>query len=164
MAVYNFAIAIPDQTKGPLKGLGKLIFPKFVEREDKEIRSGMNRKFLMLFIGSVIITLVYIMVAPYIFQIFFPKYMASVLYSQIFALSLVSMTSNPAGVYLAAKKKIREQYISNVFVSILQIIAVSVSIIYWGLLGLVIARVFVRLATSITNVALYYFSTTKVVP
>jgi len=158
LAIYNFAIAIPDQIKGPLKGLNKMIFPKFVERDHKEIHSGMGRKFMILFIGSVVITLIYILVAPYIFQIFFPKYMASVFYSQIFALSLLSITFNPASVYLAAKKKIKEQYISYTFISILQIVVVSVSIIYWGLLGLIIARVVMRLANSITNAALYYYS------
>lgn len=158
LAIYNFAIAIPNQTKGPLKGLRNLIFPKFIERSDKEIKAGIGRKFLMLFALGLAITVVYIALAPYIYKIFFPKYLDAVFYSQIFALSILSITFSPADIYLAAKKKIGEQYILNVTMSVIQIIVVAIAVIFWGLFGLIVARVVLRLITSILSFFIYRHS------
>jgi len=161
LAIYNFATAIPDQTKGPLKGLNKLIFPKFVVREDHEIRTGMRNKFLWLLVLSIVLVLAYILAAPYIFSIFFPKYMGSVLYSQIFSISFLSIPFSPANVYLAAKKKVKEQYMVYSLTSIVQIIAVFFGIFFWGLLGLIVARVITRIFSGLINATLYKYSLGK---
>lgn len=155
LAIYHFAIAIPGQAKGPIKGLSKLIFPKFVERDDDKIKKEMGRKFWMLFAGSVIVVAGYILIAPKIYEWFFPQYIDSILYSQIFAISLIATAFVPANVYLAAKKKIKEQYISYVGISAIQIITTLISLIYWGLLGLVISRVLVKLLNGVINFWLY---------
>ncbi len=161
LAIYNFAIAIPNQTKGPLKGLRNLIFPKFVERPDGEIEGGMSHKFFMHFLLGSIMAIVYIPLAPWIYELFFPQYLDSVFLSQIFALSFLSITFSPADVYLAAKKRVREQYILNITNSILQIVAVTVGIIVWGLMGLVIARMMLRFSAGILGFILYRYSVRK---
>lgn len=155
LAIYNFAIAIPNQIKGPVKNLTGLMFPKFAKRSDKEIRASMKSKLLLLFLASFAIVIVYVILAPFIFKIFFPKYLDAVLYSQIFSFSILVITFTPANVYLSAKKKIREQYIVNISSSIVQIVLVCVSIILWGLMGLIITRVIVRLFTNIIIMFLY---------
>ncbi len=162
LAVYNFATAIPDQIKGPVKNLGNMIFPKFAEREDKEIKSGMGLKMLILLAVCLIMTVGYIALAPYIFKIFFPKYLDSVFYSQIFSLSLISYIAIPANTYLVAKKKIREQYITNVTMSIFQIIILFVSVVVWGLIGLVVARVLVRTLSAVISIVFYNVSIKRV--
>ncbi len=158
LAIYNFATAIPNQAKGPLKGLSTLMFPKFVERDEKEIQSGMNHKYLVMFMAGLALTIVYICAAPYIFYYLFPQYTDSIIYSQIFALSFLSITFNPADVYLSAKKKIHEQYIGTLTNAVIQIIMTFVAIINWGLLGLIIARVAVRMLGNLTSLALYHYS------
>jgi len=161
LAIYNFATAIPNQTKGPLKGLANLMFPKFVERDEKEIQGNMKHKYMMMFFAALIMTIVYVLIAPFIFNTFFPKYTDSILYSQVFAISFLAITFNPAGIYLSAKKKIKEQYIGAIFTSLTQIITVTISVIYWGLIGLVVARVVVRIISSGTNALLYSSSVNK---
>lgn len=161
LAIYNFAIAIPNQTNGPLKGLGNMMFPKFVERTDKEIVAGMSRKFLLLFITGVVMATAYILTAPFIFKVFFPKYMASVIYSQIFSISLLSMTFSPLVSYLSAKKKIKELYIGNISLSIIQIVITAISIIFWGLMGLVIGRVIIKFIGNLIVLVLYNNSTAQ---
>lgn len=155
LAIYNFAVAIPKQIKGPMKGLASLIFPKFSERGDSEIRAGMKNKILWLFLGGVVLITLYILSAPYIFKLLFPKYMDSVLYSQIFSLSLLWIVAIPADTYLSAKRKIKEQYIGNTISPIIQIILLFMGIIWWGLLGLVIARVATSLISSVISIILY---------
>lgn len=155
LAIYNFAIAIPNQTKGPMKALAGLIFPKFSERNDQEIRSGMKNKFALLLSVGIVSTILYIILAPYIFHIFFQKYLDSILYSQILGLSFLGLFSIPAEIYLLVKGKIKEQYFMNIFMSVIQIAATFLFILLWGLMGIVIARVFIRLLRSLVSVSLY---------
>lgn len=155
LAIYNFAVAIPSQIKGPMKGLAGLIFPKFAERSDEEIKKGMNNKYLILFVSGVLIILAYFLAAPYIYKIFLPNYVSSVVYSQIFSLSLLWIVAIPADTYLVVRKKIREQYFLNIFGSIIQIVLLLVGVIWGGLWGLVVARVIIQLLWSFTSIVLY---------
>lgn len=155
LAIYNFASAIPSQVKGPIKSLASLIFPKFTERSEVEIRAGMKNKFILLFVANVVMVSAYIISAPYIFRIFFPNYMEAVLYSQILSVSLLGFISIPAETYFMAKEKIKEQYIANISTSILQIVVMFVFVSWLGLLGVVIARVIIRILGSIINIVLY---------
>ncbi len=163
LAIYNFAIAIPSQIKGPLKGLAGLIFPKFVERSDREIRSGMKNKMILLFIGSLLAIGAYTLAAPYIFHIFFPKYEDSIFYSQIFSLSLLWIVAIPADSYLLAKKKIKEQYTLNIVGSLIQIAILAFGVIKGGILGLVLAQVITKLIWSVMSMVLYEKSSKKAV-
>jgi O-antigen/teichoic acid export membrane protein len=155
LAVYNFATAIPDQIKGPLKGLDSLIFPKFASRSEAEIRAAMWSKFMWLFVAAIAIVAAYVLLVPYVFHIFFPQYNDAIFYSQIYGLSLLGMTFGPATTYLAAKKKIKEQYASNISLSVFQIAVMIAFTAAWGLLGMVIARVAVRIAGAVVNMLLY---------
>lgn len=155
LAIYNFAVAIPNQIKGPVKNLSNLIFPKYSERSDLEIRKGMRNKISVMLLTLFVIIVVYILLTPFIFKIFFPKYTDAVFYSQIFSLSLLWAASTPASVYLSAKKKIKEQYIINVLMSIAQIIIVSIAVIFGGLLWLIIARVLIRFLFGIISIKLF---------
>lgn len=164
LAIYNFALAIPSQIKGPIKGIAGLIFPKFTERSDFEIRDGMKSKYLVTFFVSIAIIGVYILCAPFIFHLLFPKYLESVLYSQILSLSLLAIISIPAEIYFVAKEKIKEQYIANISIPIIQIIVMFTFIMWKGVLGIVIARVLIKIIWSIINIILFEKSSKIVKP
>lgn len=159
LAIYNFAVAIPNQIKGPLQNLGNLMFPKFAERENKDIRSGMRNKIILLLISSIVIIITYWFTSPYLYKWFFPNYLNSVPYSKIYILSLLWIISVPANTYLSAKKKVKEQYISIILGFVAQITCMLIGIIYWGLLGLIISRVVIRLI--ITLIAIILFNTSS---
>ncbi|TSC70642.1 MAG: polysaccharide biosynthesis protein [Parcubacteria group bacterium Gr01-1014_46] len=155
LALYNFALAMPSQIKGPVKGIATIALPKFTERDDLEIRTGMKNKYIVVFVLSIIMIAVYILIAPYVFKIFFPKYLESIFYSQILSLSLLSIISIPVETYFVAKEKIKEQYIANITVPILQMIIMFVFILWKGLIGIVIAKVITKILWSIINIALF---------
>jgi O-antigen/teichoic acid export membrane protein len=163
LAIYNFAIAIPNQAKALPANLSNIMFPKFAVRDDGEIRAGMNNKYLWLFILGVVISIVYILIAPALFHIFFPTYTESIRYSQISILPMLCIVFEPAASYLTAKGKIKEQYISNLLASIFQIVSVFVGIIWWGLMGLVIARVVSRFFANLLMGLLYEVSSRRAV-
>lgn len=155
LAIYNFALAIPSQIKGPIKGIAGLIFPKYTEREDHDIRHGMRNKYLVTFVVSLAIIITYVLCAPLIFHTLFPKYLDSIFYSQILSLSLLAIVSIPAEIYFVAKEKIKEQYIANISIPILQIIIMFSFIMWKGILGVVIARVIIKILWSIINISLF---------
>ncbi len=144
VAIYNFATAIPDQIKGPAKMLDDMIFVKFANRDIKSIKSTMNNKFFWIFLVSVVIVALYILCAPFIFRFLFPQYVSAVIYSQVFSLSILINALLPAQSFLSAHKKIREQYVVNILYAIFQIITIYLGIIYFGLWGVIVARVLSR--------------------
>ncbi|MHB1769835.1 MAG: lipopolysaccharide biosynthesis protein [Minisyncoccota bacterium] len=159
LAIYNFATGIPDQIKGPLKMLDAMTQARFANRETADIRSSIRNKMFWMFIASIFIIGTYILVAPYLYLFLFPAYAVAIPYSQIYILSLFAMIASPAVSYLSAKKKIREQYIASVSISIFQIIVMSIGVIYWGLLGLIVARVLTRFFSGCSNFILYKITT-----
>ena len=65
------------------------------------------------------------------------------------------MISSPAEVYLIIRERIKEQYIGTILGTIIQIVLLFVGILYWGLIGLVLARVITKICWSTTNILLY---------
>ncbi len=155
MAIYAFAIALPEQVRVILANINTLLFPKFVQHDDRVIHGAMRNKFIKLFIFSSAIVGCYIISAPFVFKILFPKYLDSVRYSQVFALSMLNLTFTPATVYLQAKKKVKHMYIGNIITPLFQITTMVVGIIWYGLMGLIIARVLTRFFGSLFNLFLY---------
>jgi O-antigen/teichoic acid export membrane protein len=157
LAIYNFAVGVLDQSKGPLKTLDAMLQARFANRTTKDIASGMRIKMLLLAVASILIVSSYILLAPYIYKILFPNYQASVIYSQVYALSLLGMAWSPAGSYLTAKKRVLSQYISTIINSVFQILVLFIGIVYAGLWGLIFARIIIRFTGTWFNYALYLY-------
>jgi O-antigen/teichoic acid export membrane protein len=155
VAIYSIAIAPPEQIKGFLGLLDTLVFPKFSEKNINEIKSGIRDKFIKLVFLGILIIGGYILIAPFLYKIFFPKYSESVFYSQLFALSMLNLPFFLFGSILKAKAKIKEQYIANFIMPFLQIVLMTVFIIWQGILGLIIARIIIRLVAGFLNFFLY---------
>lgn len=144
LAVYTFARAIPDQSKGPLKSFDLMLQTNFANRDSREIRDGMRNKVFWIAIVSILAIGLYIVLAPYVFKLFFPKYVDAVRFSQIYALSFLGVPFTPLSSYLTAKKRVREQYVSGVSTAFFRIGALFVGAYYWGLLGVAAAQVVTR--------------------
>jgi len=156
LAVYSLAIAMPEQIKGVLSSLDTLAFPKFVKRSTEDIRASFKKKALRLFLLGVVVIGAYILIAPFIYKVFFPQYLEAVFYSQLFALSMLNLTLFPATTALKAKKNTRALYISNFVTPIFQIIIMIIFIIWIGLLGLIIARIISRFFGSLLDTYLFF--------
>lgn len=121
LAIYSFALAIPEQIKGILKNATVLMLPRFATRSDKELRATVFHKMGLyaLVVGAIIIA--YIIAAPYIFKIFFPTYLESVFYSKLVACSLIAVIANVPYAAVQAKMRQRELYVFNISSAIFQI-------------------------------------------
>lgn len=147
LAIYLFAIALPEHLKGPLKSVGDLALPQFARRSGDELRVSMPvfwRKMALYCAGVLALSLLYIVAAPYLYQVFFPAYDASVLYSQIFAISLCTVVSTVPVSLLTAQHKLREQYSLSIIQPLIQIVLFVILIPPYGIMGAIIAWVATR--------------------
>ncbi len=155
LAIYSIAIAMPEQIKGIFKNLSKLIFPKMVLISNKDIKKRYKKLYLQLFILILIIIIIYILSAPYIFKLLFPKYLLSILYSQVFILALFNLVTIPANNYLSAKKRIKKQYLNNILSGLIKIILTCIATPFFGIWGIIFAKISFRFISAIITHILF---------
>lgn len=145
LALYTIAIAPTEQIKGVLKSIHTLALPRFAEREKEDLRSAIFGKTLRLGIFVTAVIGIYIIGAPYFYQIFFPKYLDAVIYSQVIALSLVGATlSMFLYTFLESHGQQKQMYQFNIYSNIINIGIVFIMIYFYGLWGAILARLIIR--------------------
>jgi O-antigen/teichoic acid export membrane protein len=138
LAIYSFSVAMPQQIRQLQKHVATLVFPKFSEQPFNQIRKHIAAKALRMFIVVSVIVLVYITVAPFIFRLFFPHYLDSIIYSQLYALVLLTSPIVLFKQALTAHKKTRELYMVQVVVPLFKIGMLFLIVPRYGILGTVL--------------------------
>lgn len=146
LAIFSFAIAPVEIIRSFMKSGEKLLLPKL--SPDSWTISG-TRVFLkklvpfLVIVAAVIIT--YIIAAPVLYAILFPKYLESITYSQIFSISLLFTFLTIVLIsILKAKRLIGKLYIINFTDIILNGIVIIPFIYYFGILGIIISRLVIK--------------------
>jgi len=152
VAVYGLAIAPVMQLKGLVKHLNTLALPKLSQRNKEDTQNGIISKSLRLSLVSLPFIAVYIFAAPYIYEVFFPAYLASVPYSQVFALvlALTALGTMPTTA-LEAQMEVKKKYILTSSSKILKILLMVILIIPYGIWGIVGAIIITNIITSILS-------------
>lgn len=145
LAIFTIAVIIPEQIKGSFKNIASLLIPKYASHPDFNVlKKSIPKRSLQLFFILLLIAVLYILAAPYVYGLFFPKYQSAVIYSQLFALTF------PAYVYyipltlLMAKMDEKKMYDFHIRTSVFQLFTVFLFIYFLGLLGAVLARIVVQ--------------------
>jgi O-antigen/teichoic acid export membrane protein len=145
LAIYSFATALPDQLKSMATNLSNLAFPKLVTRSVRDIQNTLAQRMLLVSFVFAVAIVLYVALAPLFFKIFFPAYADTVFYSQLYMISLVTIASMIPTTVLNAHAIKRELYIFNVSSAVVQIITLYVGVVWFGLVGLILARACARL-------------------
>jgi len=138
LAIYTFAVAVPEQLKGPLKGVGDLAFPKFAAQTPQQVYENIPaliRKIALYALGLCVIAFLYIAAAPLIFKLLFPQYPESVVYSQIFALTLILGVRTIPATIITALKKVKLNYFLQTTEAMFRATALCIGIYYFGIAG-----------------------------
>jgi len=140
LAIFSIAVAPIEQLRGLLGLIESLVFPKF-SRETWAMWSlgTLVRKTWIFFASFTFCIGVYIAVSPYLFAFLFPKYLASVPYTQLWSLSLmITIYTTLLGSMLRAKQEVRKLYVFNT-ASIVTTLVFTPPLTYfygiWGLLA-----------------------------
>lgn len=145
LAIYAIANIIPEQIKGSFKNIASLLLPKYAQHIDiKSIKKNIPKRSFQLFLVFTAITIVYILLAPFIYRLLFPKYESAIFLSQLVALSFPAMILILPFGALQSQLKERELHILNLQGSILTLVLTIVLIGIYGLIGAVIAKILSR--------------------
>ncbi|CAN5164344.1 hypothetical protein BH11PAT1_BH11PAT1_1490 [soil metagenome] len=161
LAVYSFSMAIPEQFRGVYKNLFAVVAPKYATLSEEDLRHSINKKFLQLTGLTILFVIFYIIIAPYIFKLIFPRYIEAVLYSQIYILGLITIPAiSLFGNYFQIQKEVGILYKTNIINNIGIFIVTYILIYKYGLMGAVIAN---GISWLIMAIGLwFYFVKTKV--
>jgi len=141
LAIYSFAILIPDQIKSMMKqNIGTLAFPKLSIKSRKEIKLNIMQKFWKLFLLVGLVAVIYVITAPFLYKIFFPQYLDSIPYSQLFALSFIAVPITLLSTIFQAQMMKKELYIVRIVPAIRIILLVVLTPLY-GIWGVIIAQI-----------------------
>ncbi len=163
LAVYSFAIAIPEQIKGLGKNVGTLAQPKFSHGNPDLARKTMLHKMTVFAVGMFVVSVCYIYAAPYFFHYLFPQYEeGAVFLSQVSALFLFSTANVLPVSFLQAHADKRRLYYFNVSGSVFQCIGICVGA-YFGLLGIVLGVGISRVCRLIASYVLVRVSSAQTV-
>jgi len=139
LAVYSFAMIMPEQIKGFMGNISTLAFPKLAQKSKEEIRANLMKKFWKLIILTCAVIALYILIAPFFYEIFFPKYLSSLPYSRILVFSLLALPASLLGTVFEAKMMKKSIYALQMF-SLIRIILYLVLIPLFGIWGIIMAR------------------------
>ncbi|MBP7992376.1 MAG: hypothetical protein KAZ30_01825 [Candidatus Magasanikbacteria bacterium] len=150
LAIYAFAITPPEQVKGLLKNIQVLAMPKFAEQTRENIRKTLFSKAGQLMLISLGIAFLYIITAPFFFQLLFPQYLEAVIYSQVIVPSIAAATTTMfLYTYLEAQQATKQLYQYNVVNNIMSIAILLPAVYFGGLWGAILARTGIRFAQTI---------------
>lgn len=141
LAIFALALAPVAPLKTLLKSVLNLAFPKFSQHSWEELRGSLLRKALRAVLLVLPGVAAVVVVLPYLYQLFFPQYLASAPYAQAYALTLLLFPEKLIGVALTAHGAQREIYIMNTTNALVRVSLFLVLVPLWGLWGAMVATV-----------------------
>ena len=112
--------------------------------EQPEKHRNLKRKIVIFITISILISLIYIAMAPLLYRWVLPNYSASIHLSQIYALSIFTIGLVIPLSLLQARKKVNKMYNYNIATALSSIVILLVSV-QWGILGVVCGRITIKL-------------------
>ena len=165
LAVYGFALAIPERIRGYLKSITGLALPKLSERSIADITRNFYRRIFQGILVGALISASYIILAPPVFKLVLPKYLDAVHYSQVIALSFILLLPGTyIGDIFRSQKMIRALYLSSLGGHLTKIILFVVLGTLWGIWGVIIASQTVIVLGFFYNIIIWEIEKKRIVP
>ncbi len=153
LALYSFATAMPSRI-GILKNIANAAFPKFAEKSFVADNASIGRKVALGVFGMLIVALVYALLAPYLFALFFPKYIDAVPYSQAFGFIIALAFNTIFVTLLTAQGRVRRLYAYNIITPFVTLACEFGGVLSGGLWGLIYGILLANLINSLFSAAL----------
>lgn len=151
VAIFTFAVAIPEHIKSFFRISGTIAFPKFAVKPIEEIRQHILKKILMMGCLIALGIGLYILLAPYIFKWLFPQYIEAVFLTQIIAITVIYSITYPIGAFLTAHKKVKALFVISSSSFVLGLLAMLVFIPIYDIWGAVMGLAVNRIVNIITS-------------
>lgn len=147
LAGYAFATAMPEYLRSLSKMFNSLAVPKFAVRDAESMRESILRKTVLLVLALTALTVCYAIAAPYLFRLFYPHYLGSIPYSQVYALVILSGAATLPAAAINAQRDVHTQYVLSLSDNLLRIALLFGLAYLCGVWGIIAARILGRLFT-----------------
>lgn len=154
LAIYVFA-QLPIQKIYEIMPIIPLTLPKLSEKNIKEIKKGLLKRFFKLFLIFIPIIIFLLFLIPTAYKIFFPRYSESAIYCQFLTVALIFAPFQLLSTSLLAAMKKKSLYIISFATSLLQIFLLLIFAPLWKIWGIILANFISQLLGNILT--LYFF-------
>ncbi|PLX27429.1 hypothetical protein C0583_03905 [Candidatus Parcubacteria bacterium] len=158
LAIYSFATLPVSQAQSFLKSVTTLALPKMSNTDITLLKKTFPLKILKFTILLIPMVILYIMVAPFVYKIFFPQYQDSILLSQLFSVTLLFFPMRLISQIIIVKADTKTLYFLRIFNPSIKIILFTILIYFYGIYGLLYAIIISNIIAIIIE---YYFSIIK---
>lgn len=155
LAVYLFAVAIPNEIQGILGNINSVAFPKLVDQDGRNFKIALLKKISLFTLILLIPVVLYWLLAPYIFKVLFPVYMDSIFISQLFVGTILFIPVSLIWHYFYATEHKTALWYGTILGPSTLISGILVFVPIYGLIGAVIA-VYARAIVDLIS-GLYFF-------
>lgn len=141
LAMFTLAIAPIEQLRGLLGSIEPLAFPKMA-RDTWQPGSFHTfiRRIFWFFILLACVVLAYILLAPFLFPFLFPQYQSSIIYSQLYAPTLIlSAITAILAVILRAKGEMKKLYVANAISIAATLLSTPILTTLYGVWGVILS-------------------------
>ncbi len=159
LAVYALAYSPVKEIRAGGEIMRTLILPKLSTRSISDIKRTLLRKAFIFFLIMLPIVFTYYFVAPYLYATLFPKYLESIIYSQLLIFTLLFLPIIMFRQAFIAKKQTKSLYIIDTVLPIFKILLLIILLPLFGINGAIIT-IFVHLTVSLM-LLLYLFGKMK---
>lgn len=135
LAIYSFSLSPVVRLQSLVRLLEPLALPKFATTQVEVIKKTLPKKLFRFLLLLIPITIVYILVAPWIYKIFFPNYLDSVIFSQVFAIVILFAPQKLIGTALTIHANKKSLYIIYTLGPVSKIITLIVLLPLYGIWG-----------------------------
>jgi Na+-driven multidrug efflux pump len=139
--VYAFAELPVSKMRSLAGSIWQTAFPKFSEKDLSTLQDTLDYKVLLMAAGFVGVAGVYILTAPFLFDLLFPEYMQSVPLTQFYALGLVLFAGRCYEKVLEAHARTRWIYIVQFTSNIIKILMLLFFLPVLGVWGAVVSLI-----------------------
>ncbi|MDD5626957.1 MAG: oligosaccharide flippase family protein [Patescibacteria group bacterium] len=154
LASYALATTPCEHIGNLFKNLAPLSLPKFSEQSLGAIKAKLFKKTAKLFLAVIPLMGLYVILAPWIYKLFFPIYLEAVSYSQFYTVAILLMIPQvPLGAVLAAHMRKKELYIIKFTSPLVRIVLVLILVPLYGIWGAIITAILIQ----VINFALLLF-------
>jgi len=149
LAIYSFATLPVSKIQTASGSIPQVALPKFTEKNLRALRKTLDYKVFLLALLFLGLSAVYILTAPYIFELLFPAYMSSVPFTQVYALGIVLFSGQIYSQTLVAHSKTKWIYITQITSNVVKIASLVVLLPLLGVWGGIISLLAWRAAKAL---------------
>ena len=156
LAVYTLAYSPVKELIHGGEILRTLLLPKLSESNIAVIKKTLLRKAFLFFLFLIPIVIAYFFAAPYLYATLFPKYLDSIIYSQILVFTLLFLPIIVFRQTFIAHKQTKALYVIDTVLPVFKILLLLIFLPIFGIYGAILA-IYLHLILSLI-ILLYLFA------